>query len=299
MRPCCSHATAAGDALHERRRAAHTAPCQMRSLTVDAIARRAVERRGQLAVAWRRTAGRCAGSVVRSPPPYPACAHRAAEAAIPGRARGGRAGDRTRCTMQIGEHDTTAHDREEDRGRVRSLPLGDGTSRHQLRRCRLERIEQAELLRHDAEQRDDLSRQQAERTQPAASQTSPTRSSRPASCARASDGFARLAEEDHAEELHHDVGGQRGGQRDHRRAERQQHVHERARHLVREQERLQQQPFRYEAVERRQPRDRERADQREPRDPRHAVDQAAELARGCARPSRAAPRRCRGTAGSS
>ncbi len=50
------------------------------------------------------------------------------------------------------------------------------------------------------------------------------------------------------------------------------------RHFVREQERLQQQPLRHEAVERRQTGDRERADQREPGDPRHAVDQAAEPA---------------------
>ena len=40
-------------------------------------------------------------------------------------------------------------------------------------------------------------------------------------------GFARLAEEDDAEELDHDVGGERRREREQRRAERQQHVDER------------------------------------------------------------------------
>ena len=111
---------------------------------------------------------------------------------------------------------------------------------------------------------------------PSASQTRPMRSSTPASCARRERRLARLAEEDDAEELDHDVGGERGGERDERGAERQQHVDEGVRHFVRKQERLQQQPLGDEAVERRQPRHRERADQREPRDPGHAMDQAAE-----------------------
>ncbi len=91
-------------------------------------------------------------------------------------------------------------------------------------------------------------------------------------------GLARLAEEDHAEELHHHVAGQRRRERDQRAAERQQHVDELPRHLVRGQECLQQQPLGDEAVERRQAGDGERPDQREPRDPGHAMDQPAEAA---------------------
>ena len=91
-------------------------------------------------------------------------------------------------------------------------------------------------------------------------------------------GLARTAEEDHAVELDHHVPGQRGGQHQHRGCERHQHVDERLRQARREQEHLQQQPLRHEAVERRQPGAGEHADQSEPRDPRHPVDQAAELA---------------------
>ncbi len=40
--------------------------------------------------------------------------------------------------------------------------------------------------------------------------------------------LSRLSEEYHAVELHHDVGGERRGQRDYRRTERQQHVDERS-----------------------------------------------------------------------
>ncbi len=88
--------------------------------------------------------------------------------------------------------------------------------------------------------------------------------------------LARLAEEDHAEELDHDVGGERGGKRDERGPEGQQHVDEGPGHFVREQKRLQQQPLGHEAVQRRQPGHGKRADQGQPRDPRHAMDQAAE-----------------------
>ena len=45
---------------------------------------------------------------------------------------------------------------------------------------------------------------------------------------------------------------------------------------MREQKRLQQQPLRDEAVQRRQARDRQRADERQPGDPWHAMDQSAE-----------------------
>ena len=43
-------------------------------------------------------------------------------------------------------------------------------------------------------------------------------------------GFARLPEKNDAEELDHDIAGQRGGERNQRGAERQQHVDERVRH---------------------------------------------------------------------
>ena len=97
--------------------------------------------------------------------------------------------------------------------------------------------------------------------------------------------LARLAEKHDAVELHHDVSGQRGGEGDRRRRDRHQHVQVGVRQVRREQERLQQQPFRDEAVQRRQAGDGEGADERRPGDPGHAVDQAAEssqaaLARG-------------------
>ena len=114
-------------------------------------------------------------------------------------------------------------------------------------------------------------------TQPSASQTRPRRSSTGVVCV-GQRRFARLAEKDHAEELDHHVGGKRRGQRDDRGAEWQQHVDEWPRHLVCEEERLQQQPLGDEAVEGRQTRHRQRADQREPGDPGHAMDQAAEPA---------------------
>ena len=89
-------------------------------------------------------------------------------------------------------------------------------------------------------------------------------------------GLARLTQEDDSEELHHDITGQRGAQRDQPRAHRDQHVDEAVRDLVGEQERLQQQPLRDESVERRQPGDGERAHEREPGDPRHAMNQPAQ-----------------------
>ena len=91
-------------------------------------------------------------------------------------------------------------------------------------------------------------------------------------------GLPRLAEKDHAVELDHHIRGQSGGQRQRRRAQRDEHVDERMGNLRREEKRLQQQPLGNEAVERRQARDGERADQGQRRHPRHAADQAAELA---------------------
>ena len=110
--------------------------------------------------------------------------------------------------------------------------------------------------------------------------------------------LARAAEEDHAVELHHHVGGQRGGEHERRGGERHQHVDERLRQARREQERLQQQPLGNEAVQRRQSGDRQRADQREPRDPRHPVDETAELAQASLVRRVQHRSRWRGTAGS-
>ena len=91
-------------------------------------------------------------------------------------------------------------------------------------------------------------------------------------------GLARLAEEDHAEELDHHVAAERGHERDAGGDHREQHVHEGAGQPEREQEALQQQPLGDEAVQRRQPGRGERAGQREPADPRHGAQQPAELA---------------------
>ena len=74
--------------------------------------------------------------------------------------------------------------------------------------------------------------------------------------------LARLAEEDHAEELHHDVARERCGERDDRRGHRDQQVDEFMRDPIGEKKGLQQQPLGYEAVEWREPCDREDADER-------------------------------------
>jgi hypothetical protein len=65
--------------------------------------------------------------------------------------------------------------------------------------------------------------------------------------------LARLAEEDHAEELDHGVAGQRRHQRDQRRHHRDQHGQQRHRQAGRKQEALQQQPLRDKTAQRRQP----------------------------------------------
>ena len=90
--------------------------------------------------------------------------------------------------------------------------------------------------------------------------------------------FARLAEKDDAEELDHGEAGKRGDQRNRAGADRQQHVQVAVRQRGGEQEALQEQPFRDEAIERRDAGRGEHADQRDPGHPGHVMDQAAELA---------------------
>ena len=69
-------------------------------------------------------------------------------------------------------------------------------------------------------------------TQPSASQGEPE-PLRESGIVRLLQGpLPRLAQKDHAEEFHHHVGGERGGQREQRRTQRQQHVDEGVRHLV-------------------------------------------------------------------
>ena len=78
--------------------------------------------------------------------------------------------------------------------------------------------------------------------------------------------IARLAKKDHAVELDHHVSGQRRRQRDHGRCHRHQHVDVIVGQARRQQEGLQQQPFRHEAVERRQAGDGQHTHQHQPRD---------------------------------
>ena len=104
----------------------------------------------------------------------------------------------------------------------------------------------------------------------------PMRSSTPASCARLKRRLARLAEEDDSKELDHDIGGERGGERDERSAEGKQHVDEGPGHFVRKEKRLQEEPLGDEAVQGREPGHGERADEGEPGDPRHAMDQSTQ-----------------------
>ena len=101
----------------------------------------------------------------------------------------------------------------------------------------------------------------------------------PASCACGELLLARLAEEDHAEELDHRVAGQRGDQRDQRGRRPGSACSANGSGSPGVNRKLcssshsETKPF-----ERRQAGARERADQREPGDPRHVADQPAELA---------------------
>ncbi len=87
-----------------------------------------------------------------------------------------------------------------------------------------------------------------------------------------------LAKKHHPVELDHHVGSEGGGEHEGRRCQRHQHAKVSVGDIGREQERLEQQPLRHEAVQRGQPGERQGAHQREPGDPRHAMDKPAEAA---------------------
>ena len=88
---------------------------------------------------------------------------------------------------------------------------------------------------------------------------------------------ARPSEKRHAVCLDETRRRQRGGQGQ-QRADRRHHDLQRPlRQLRTEQDRLEHQPFRDKAVERRKRRDRDAADEKDERGQRHAVDEAAEL----------------------
>ena len=89
-------------------------------------------------------------------------------------------------------------------------------------------------------------------------------------------GAARPAEKRRAVDAHEAGGGKRGGQRQHGADGRRGEVQRGLRQRRRGQDRLEQQPLRNEAVERRQGRDRERTHQEEDRGARHAVDETAQ-----------------------
>ena len=86
---------------------------------------------------------------------------------------------------------------------------------------------------------------------------------------------ARLAEKNDPVEFHHHIRRQRGGQRDHRSGHRDQHIDVGVGQARRQQKRLQQQPFRNKAIERRQAGYGQHTDQHQHRDPRHVMDQPA------------------------
>ena len=88
---------------------------------------------------------------------------------------------------------------------------------------------------------------------------------------------ARAAEKCHAVGLDETSGGQRRRQRQQRADRRHQNLQSPCRQLRAEQDRLEGQPFRDEAVERRQRRDRHAADQEDEGGLRHAVDEPAEM----------------------
>ena len=88
---------------------------------------------------------------------------------------------------------------------------------------------------------------------------------------------ARPAEKRHAVGFDEAGRGKRRGQREQRADGRHQELQAPWRQLRAEQDRLERQPFRDEAVERRQRRDRDAADQEDERGLRHAMDEAAEM----------------------
>ena len=87
----------------------------------------------------------------------------------------------------------------------------------------------------------------------------------------------RPAEEDHAISLDEAGGGERGRQREQRANCRDHETQAPLRQTGPDEDGLEGQPFRHEAVERRQRRDRRAADEEHDSGPRHAVDEAAEV----------------------
>ena len=211
MRPCCSHATAVGDALHERaeRHVEPAARCGRRPSTRYRGAGRTgvgssrSMREERLEDVADRLAKALRGVLHARIEPR--------ETAVPRRARGGRAGDRRGARPPWSTTITTASREQEHERGVRGLavrerdeqpPRRDAVGRADSRK--LHAVTSASAATTCVGNRPSA-------TQPAASHSKPEPLQPAASCASAERGLARLAEEDDAEELDHDVSGQRGG----------------------------------------------------------------------------------------
>ena len=156
------------------------------------------------------------------PKPSAVSCMRASRRAKP-QSHGGRAPhaahDRSGCTAKTVSDDDEQHDRARTRV-ARTKPRGRRRDRasHQRPNVGAGLARRPNCARHECEQAMTCARQQARAaTQPAASQSSPMRSTPTRVVRVGQSGLTRLSEEDHAEELHHDVAGERCGERERRR----------------------------------------------------------------------------------
>ena len=192
----------------------------MRSAMVHAVARCAIKRGGQLALHGEEGLENVADRLAEALGRCPACAHRAArKPQSQGDRRAAPAGDRRAAQARMREEHDRSHSEEEHDGRSRRPPTWQRAEQPPGSAARSGSSAPSQLVaRQCAARRSHASEQTPSAKQPRASQTRPMRSSTPASCARLKRRLARLAEEDDAKELDHDVGGEGGGERDERGA---------------------------------------------------------------------------------
>ena len=220
MRPCCSSPTSARHALGERARSAGRASARSGRSTVDAVARRA-RRTASAARARMRKNG---SKICRIGWPKPSAVS-CMRAVCHGKPQSHGAARRSAPVVEAGARAAN--------GAARSSPTTPSrkTTGAVARALGVDRREQpassiATVLRRARPTTswrvtgsiscDELHREAGRAaTQPSASQTKPDAlPARRRRARAASFVLARLAEEDHAEELHHHVAGERGDERD-------------------------------------------------------------------------------------
>ena len=146
------------------------------------------------------------------------------------------------------QDDDSQHGHEEDQRGVRGLPFRQ-RNEQPPGRVALRNAGTDQLQGDGAQRADHVRWQEPERDAPRRQPCEP-RAFQDAGIVRMPQRLlARLAEEDDAEEFHHDVTRERSREGYERRAHGQQHVDERLRHFMREQERLEQHPLGDEAVQ--------------------------------------------------